>query len=305
MAIAASENQVNTLTRYWTDNGDCYDEICDETHCEYEYPTDCSADTDDTATHADGDGDMKDAIKDAIAGLWERYADEEAVEQWIEERGSAFEDLADRHEQETAELVEETANQVENALDGALKEMAEDLAEKTDDLNVALQDALQDFYEAEAEAIEHIDDQPWNDTHSAEVDIDHYSLEKRLQYYDDEAVAFPEDDWNTEPSEDIGDKINDGLARAWDRYIDDDAVNEWIQETEETVNEMNGRHNQEQVELAEVIAKQVEQAVDDTLKQMAEDLSEKTDEANQRLNDLLDKFMEKEAETIEHIDDGW
>ena len=50
--------------------------------------------------------------------------------------------MADRHEQEAAELVETVAKQVEEAVDGVLQEMASDFAEKTDEINEAVNGAV-------------------------------------------------------------------------------------------------------------------------------------------------------------------
>ena len=106
--------------------------------------------------------DRHDERIDSPEDIWEHYADDDAIESWLEETGEAWNEMADRHEREAAEFVEKTAKEVENAVDGALKDMANDLAEKTNEANARLNNFLDDLFEKEAEAIEHIDERPWN-----------------------------------------------------------------------------------------------------------------------------------------------
>lgn len=55
------------------------------------------------------DDDIKDAIQDAFEDVFERYVDEEAVEQWADETASAFREMQQRQQQETAEWAEGVA----------------------------------------------------------------------------------------------------------------------------------------------------------------------------------------------------
>ena len=53
-----------------------------------------------------------DNIEDAIEDFVERYIDEEAVNAWLEETEASWTEMADRHEQETAEQAQEIATQI-------------------------------------------------------------------------------------------------------------------------------------------------------------------------------------------------
>ena len=78
----------------------------DESVCrtEYDYDGNCM-----DSYHEGSDDDIKDAIKDAVEDALERYIDEEAVEQWADETASAFQDMQQRQQQETAEWAEGVA----------------------------------------------------------------------------------------------------------------------------------------------------------------------------------------------------
>ena len=78
----------------------------DESVCrtEYDYDGNCL-----DSYHEGSDDDIKDAIKDAVEDALERYVDEEAVEQWADETASAFQDMQQRQQQETAEWAEGVA----------------------------------------------------------------------------------------------------------------------------------------------------------------------------------------------------
>lgn len=47
-----------------------------------------------------------------IEDFVEKYIDEDAVEEWLEATESSWMELADRHEQETAEQAQEIATQI-------------------------------------------------------------------------------------------------------------------------------------------------------------------------------------------------
>ena len=60
---------------------------------------------------------------------------------------------------------------------------------------------------------------------------------------------------------------------------------------------------QEATELAEEIATQIEDAIDNTMQEMAEDLAAFTEMANTELNEALEEFIQKEHEAVEQIDE--
>lgn len=66
---------------------------------------------------------------------------------------------------------------------------------------------------------------------------------------------------------------------------------------------MEQRQQQEEAELAEKIAKEVEGAVNGALEKMAEDLADLVDRANEDLNEALEDFIVKEDEAIDQIDE--
>lgn len=46
-------------------------------------------------------------IKDAFGDLWERYADEDAVDSWFEETSDAAEEMQTRHDDENVAFMEQ------------------------------------------------------------------------------------------------------------------------------------------------------------------------------------------------------
>lgn len=84
-----------------------------------------------------------------------------------------------------------------------------------------------------------------------------------------------------------------------ERYGDEEALNNWFEETGEAAEEMDARHNAEKTEFLEQVGREVESALDGVLSQMVEDLKEKSNEANDMLSEKLDELFEAEAEAVD------
>ena len=154
--------------------------------------------------------------------------------------------------------------------------MADDFAVATDQANEALNEALEDFFAKEAESIDKIDEAELR-TLKMKQFKDHVALQKRGEEPLDEAKM----DTTTEAKETSyeeerdspGEKIKDTLEEIWERYADEEAIEEWAEQVNADFKEMESSHQQEQAELTEEIAKQVEEAVNAALEKMAEDLA--------------------------------
>jgi len=88
-----------------------------------------------------------------------------------------------------------------------------------------------------------------------------------------------------------------------ERYGDEEALNNWFEETGEAAEEMDARQNAEKTEFLEQVGREVERALDGVLSQMVEDLKEKSNEANDMLSEKLDELFEAEAEAVDKIDE--
>ena len=109
---------------------------------------------------------------------------------WFEETGEAYDEMAERHSQEAAEFGEEVAGQVEEAVNGVLSQMADDLAAKTDEFNEQLNGALEELFAAEDEAM----DQIYELVHPEPDTVEWLSLAKRTESADYDACEAYKDD---------------------------------------------------------------------------------------------------------------
>jgi hypothetical protein len=91
-------------------------------------------------------------IRDALESVWDRYADHEAVEAWLESTQATADEMSQRHQEEGQAFAEQVAADVKDAMEGVLHEMVTDLNEQ-------MEQALSDFEAQEDEALLHFDDQ--------------------------------------------------------------------------------------------------------------------------------------------------
>ena len=270
-------------------------------------------------------------IKDALEDIWNRYADNDAIEQWADQTQKDVDEMEQKQQQEYLELVEQVGEQVGEAINGALQQMADDFAVATDEANKAISKAVEEFTANEAESIEKIDEAELR-TLKMKQYKDHAALQKRGDSLDEakmdttteakemsceeerdnriadcvtncgmdcDCEASYEDWCKSSP----GEKIKDTLEEILERYADEEAIEEWAGQVNADFKELESKYQQEQAELTEKIAKQVEEAVNAALEKMAEDVAQKSDEANQALNDGLKDLFAKEDEAIEEISD--
>lgn len=99
----------------------------------------------------ESDNTVGSKIRDALDSVWDRYADQEAVDAWLETTQATAEEMSQRHQAEQHDFGEQIAADVKDAMEGVLHQMVNDLNEK-------MEQALNDFEAQEDETLADFDE---------------------------------------------------------------------------------------------------------------------------------------------------